>query len=88
MQNLVTGHEYSGGNFDILCASGYDEGDLFVTFKQAIKHFGVSGKSLKGLKAAASLIRFVTKEEDGEKKKVPIPFSVFHVNDVQEKINS
>ena len=88
MQNLVTGHEYTGTNFDVLCAAGYNEGDQFVTFKQAIKHFGVSGKTLKGLKSAASLVRFVTKEEDGEIKKYPRYFSVFDVNDVQAKINA
>ena len=37
MINYVTGHEYSGQNFTTLMMAGYDEGDSFVTFKQAIK---------------------------------------------------
>ena len=58
MINYVTGNEYSGSNANTLMALGYGEGDAFVTFKQAIKLDGISGKSLKGLKKAASLIRF------------------------------
>ena len=84
MINYVTGHEYSGKNETTLLMAGYDEGDAFVTFKQAIKLDGISGKSLKGLKKTASLIRF-TKELDkdtGKWEKKPRYFSVFHIDAV------
>ena len=43
----VTKHEYSGKNEAILSQLGFSEEDAFVTFKQAIKLDGVSGKALK-----------------------------------------
>ena len=58
MQNAVTGNFYTGKNEATLLAAGYDEGDMFVTFKQAIKLDGISGKALKGIKKAATLVRF------------------------------
>ena len=87
MINYVTGYEYSGRNYDALCALGYDEGDAFVTFKQAIKLDGISGKQLKGIKKAATLVRFSKTEkeidpETGKERPKPIYFSVFDVKDV------
>ena len=84
MINYVTGNEYSGSNANTLMALGFGEGDAFVTFKQAIKLDGISGKSLKGLKKSASLIRF-SKELDkdtGTWEKKPRYFSVFHIDAV------
>ena len=37
MINYVTGNEYTGQNYNTLAACGFDDGDAFVTFKQAIK---------------------------------------------------
>lgn len=86
MINYVTGYEYTGKNFETLCMMGYDEGDAFVTFKQAIKLDGISGKKLKGLKKAATLVRYSKtekeKDENGKLVAKPIYFSVFNVKDV------
>ncbi len=86
MFNAVTKHEYSGKNEAILAQLGFGEDDAFVTFKQAIKLDGVSGKALKGIKKAATLVRFskTQKELDETGKMVakPIYFSVFHLEDV------
>ena len=85
MQNAVTGNYYTGKNEATLLAAGYDEGDLFVTFKQAIKLDGISGKALKGIKKAASLVRFSKTEkveEDGKMVAKPIYFSVFDIKEV------
>ena len=81
MINYVTGNEYTGQNAGILFDLGYDEGDAFVTFKQAIKLDGISGKALKGLKASAKLVRFV-KEKDpktGKEEKKPRRYGVFDI---------
>lgn len=89
MFNHVTGHEYSGKNFDTLCAAGYEEGSEFVTFKQAIKLPGISGKKLKGIKKAASLVRFSRTEkeldETGKMVAKPIYFSVFDLKEVLKR---
>lgn len=86
MINYVTGNEYTGQNFNALAAMGYDENDAFVTFKQAIKLDGISGKSLSGLKKAATLVRFsknqTEEDENGKSKPKPIYFAVFDVKDV------
>ena len=86
MINYVTGHEYSGKNETTLLIAGYDEGDAFVTFKQAIKLDGISGKALKGIKKAASLVRFSKTEkeadENGKMVAKPIYFSVFDIKEV------
>lgn len=85
MINYITGHEYSGKNETTLLMAGYDEGDAFVTFKQAIKLDGITGKSLKGIKKAASLVRFSKTEkveEDGKMVAKPIYFSVFDIKEV------
>ena len=86
MFNAVTKHEYSGKNEAILAQLGFGEDDAFVTFKQAIKLDGVSGKALKGIKKAATLVRFskTQKELDETGKMIakPIYFSVFHLEDI------
>ena len=86
MMNFVTGHEYSGKNAELLMDLGFDETDAFVTFKQAIKLDGISGKSLKGIKKAATLVRFSKTEkeadENGKMVAKPIYFSVFNVKEV------
>ena len=86
MINYTTKHEYSGKNATTLALAGYDENDSFVTFKQAIKLDGISGKALKGIKKAATLYRFSKTEkeadENGKMVAKPIPFSVFDIKDV------
>mgnify|MGYP003119147368 CR=1 FL=1 len=88
MINHVTGHEYTGKNFSTLLAAGFEEGSEFVTFKQAIKLPGISGKKLKGIKKAASLVRFSKTEkveEDGKMVAKPIYFSVFDLKEVLKR---
>ena len=86
MKNAITGNEYTGKNFDTLAGLGYDENDSFVTFKQAIKIDGISGKQLKGIKKAASLVRYSKTEkeadENGKLVAKPIYFSVFDYKEV------
>ena len=86
MMNAVTGTVYSGKNVETLLGLGFDEGDLFVTFKQAIKLEGISGKALKGIKKAATLIRFSKHEKELDEKGISKPkaifFSVFDLNEV------
>lgn len=86
MINYVTGYEYSGKNAATLIQLGFDEGDAFVTFKQAIKLPGLSGKQLKGIKKAATLVRFSKTEkvedESGKMVAKPIYFSVFDIKEV------
>lgn len=87
MINYVTGYEYSGRNYTTLSALGFDEDDAFVTFKQAIKLDGLNGKKLKGIKKAATLVRFSKTEteidpETGKQQPKPIYFSVFDIKDV------
>jgi antirestriction protein ArdC len=89
MINFSTGYEYSGKNAAALIQLGYDENDAFVTFKQAIKLDGISGKNLKGIKKAATLVRYskTEKEQDENGKMVakPIYFSVFDVKEVLKR---
>ncbi|MBM37964.1 MAG: hypothetical protein CMO97_02710 [Woeseia sp.] len=75
MKNYVTGYEYTGQNEAILAECGVES---VLTFKQAIKLKGLSGKKLKGLKKCATLIGYKTAEnEEGKKEKKPFFFSVF-----------
>ena len=83
MKNYLTKKEYSGQNIDTLMASGYDETDSFVTFKQALKLEGVTGKGLKGIKKAATLF-FMKKEEDKKTGKEVITRRYFTVFDIKE----
>lgn len=84
MKNYLTKKEYSGQNIDTLYEAGYEASDSFVTFKQALKLDGVNGKSLKGIKKAATLF-FLKKEEDkktGKEKTTRRYFTVFDIKDV------
>ena len=86
MINYVTGNEYTGQNLYTLALAGYNQNDSFVTFKQAIKLDGISGKSLSGLKKAATLVRFsknqTEEDENGKSRPEPIYFAVFDIKDV------
>ena len=83
MINYLTKNEYTGQNIDTLMSLGYDENDSFLTFKQALKIDGINGKSLKGLKKAATLF-FMTKKEDKETGKEVIVKKYFSVFDAKE----
>tara|TARA_B100000927_G_C16339309_1_gene418616 strand:- start:271 stop:552 length:282 start_codon:yes stop_codon:yes gene_type:complete len=76
--NITTGAEYTGQN-----AEACGDIEAVCTFKQGIKHFGISGKQVAGLKAVARLVRYrtVEDEETGDTKKVPVYFSVFNAED-------
>tara|TARA_B100001287_G_C22645760_1_gene512605 strand:- start:1108 stop:1383 length:276 start_codon:yes stop_codon:yes gene_type:complete len=75
--NITTGQEYTGQNAEAL--EGYE---AVCTFKQGIKHYGVSGKQVAGLKAVARLVRFrMVEDDDGNSKKMPVYFSVFNADD-------
>lgn len=89
MINYLTKKEYTGCNVDILMASGFQEGDSFLTFKQALKIDGVSGKTMKGLKACATLmfVKEVEDKETGEKIRSPKYFSVFDAKEILARIN-
>ena len=88
--NEVSGHEYSGSNVAILASEGFEDGDTFITFKQAIKLPGMSGKKMKGLKKAATLmnIKERTDKETGEKKRLPSYFSVFDYKLVKARMEA
>lgn len=79
MFNYVTGYAYSGKNADILASLDLEKGVL--TFKQATRELGIPGKKLKGLKACASLMRFVKDEDENGEKKVRF-YSVFNASEV------
>ena len=75
--NITTGQEYTGQNEEAL--EGFE---AVCTFKQGIKHFGVSGSQVKGLKAVARLVRFrMVEDDEGNSKKMPVYFSVFNADD-------
>ena len=88
--NEISGHEYTGGNVAILASEGFEEGHTFITFKQAIKLPGMSGKKMKGLKKAATLMIIKSKKdpETGEIKKLPSYFTVFDFQLVKARIES
>lgn len=75
--NITTGYEYTGQN-----AEACGDIEAVCTFKQGIKHFGISGTQVKGMKAVARLVRYrVEEDEDGNEKKRPVYFSVFNAED-------
>ena len=88
MINYITKQTYTGKNWDILGSEGFDESCYFVTFKQAIKYQGVSGKTMKGLTKAATLYRYRSEvdKETGKSELKPIPFSVFDLDDIAKKL--
>ena len=90
MLNFTTKKEYQGNNIDELINAGFDMGSEFCTFKQAVNHYDLpSGSLLKGMKSCARLKKIVTKEVVNklsgkkEKKKVPMFFSVFVKNHIE-----
>lgn len=79
MFNYVTGYAYSGKNADTLAGLDLENGVL--TFKQATRELGIPGKKLKGIKAVASLMRFLKDEDENGEKKVRF-YSVFDATEV------
>lgn len=88
--NEVSGHEYQGINVVTLMSEGFEDGDTFITFKQAIKLPNMSGKKMKGLKKAATLMIIKEREdkETGEKKRVPSYFTVFDFKQVKQRMEA
>ncbi len=84
MMNHLTGYAYTGKNEAAILEAGYDHGDAFVTFKQALKVPGIVGKNLKGLKADVKLVRYVWEKDPitGKEEKKPRYFGVFHINSI------
>lgn len=86
MVNAITGKPYTGNNQEELLATGYED-NRFMTYKQALS---IGRVVSKGQKAAARLIKIVEKEQFNkktgkkEKKKVPVPFSVFNWTQTEE----
>tara|TARA_X000001382_G_C3169645_1_gene179039 strand:+ start:772 stop:1068 length:297 start_codon:yes stop_codon:yes gene_type:complete len=90
MLNFTTKKEYQGNNVAELINAGFELGSEFCTFKQAVEHYKLpSGTMLKGMKSCARLKKIVTKEiynklsGKKEKKKVPVFFSVFEKNHIE-----
>ena len=89
MKNLITNKYYTGSNLDVLADAGYNEDDSMLTFKQAMKHFEVTGDMLKGLKGLGTTLCFYKQEinkETGKKEKIRKLFTVFNVVDVKRVI--
>lgn len=89
MKNLITNRYYTGSNLDVLADAGYNEDDSMLTFKQAMKHFEVTGDMLKGLKGLGTTLCFYKEEinkETGKKEKIRKLFTVFNVVDVKRVI--
>ena len=90
MINYLTKQAYTGKNIDILMASGYQEGDSFLTFRQALKLDGVTSQTMKGLKKCATLmyVKEVEDKETGKIVKKPKYFSVFDANQILTRIKN
>jgi|TARA_R110000868_G_scaffold266059_1_gene524954 hypothetical protein len=85
MINFTTNLEYTGCNITTLMEAGYDDSNEFATFNQVRKAWNLSGKELKGAKAAARLMTIVLKKDkEGKEKKVPKYFSVFELSELRE----
>jgi len=90
MKNYITKKEYGSYNTEVLMELGYESGDEFLTFKQALTIEGISGKSLKGLKTVATLMRVVerpSKVNEDETVKEKKYFRVFYAPDVLARVN-
>ena len=82
--NFITRTEYTGKNAAILESIGVRR---VVTFKQALSLPGVSGSTMKGLKACAKLVRFAKRlDADGEVTKKPVFFSVFNADEILARV--
>ena len=89
MKNFITGNYYSGSNLNVLADAGYSEEDSMLTFKQAMKHFEVTGDMLKGLKGLGTTLCFYKEEinkKTSKKEKIRRLFTVFNVADVKRVI--
>tara|TARA_R100000773_G_C4218256_1_gene116748 strand:+ start:991 stop:1278 length:288 start_codon:yes stop_codon:yes gene_type:complete len=91
MKNYITKREYGSFNQGILAEAGFNQGDEFLTFKQALKIEGISGKSLKGLKTVASLLRKVERPSKvkGKEDEMVVEnkfYRVFYAPDVLNRI--
>ena len=83
--------KYSGGNLVILEEAGYQEEEIVMTFKQAIKSFKVTGNMLKGLAGKGTTLFFYKEEiskETGLKEKVRRYFTVFNSKDIIKAIET
>ena len=81
--------KYSGGNLDTLAEAGYQEDDVVMTFKQAMKSFKVTGDMLKGLKGLGTTLCFYKEEvnnKTGIKEMVRKHFTVFGMKDINRVI--
>ena len=89
MINFTTNLEYTGCNITTLMEAGYDDSNEFATFNQVRKAWNLSGKELKGAKAAARLMTIVLKKDkEGKEKKVPKYFSVFELSELQAVVRN
>ena len=89
MKNLITGNYYSGSNLDVLADAGYSEEDSMLTFKQAMKHFEVTGDMLKGLKGLGTTLCFYKEEinkKTGKKEKIRKLFTMLQTLRESSKI--
>ena len=86
--NQLSGVEYTGQNVATLMDLGFEEGDTFVTFRQALKLPGMSGKKMKGMKKCATLVMYKLKEDPenpGRFIKAPKWFGVFDAKEVMAR---
>tara|TARA_Y100000114_G_scaffold33092_1_gene28462 strand:- start:688 stop:990 length:303 start_codon:yes stop_codon:yes gene_type:complete len=90
MYNFVTGHEYTGKNIATLLDEGFNEGDEFCTFRQALDHYKIKGKSMKGSKTVATLMTVSDDDDKEEKKKTKKPkyFRVFERSSLEAVLKS
>ena len=91
MKNYITKKEYGSFNQGVLAEAGFNHGDEFLTFKQALKIDGITGQSMKGLKTVASLLMKVerpskVKGKENEMVKVNKFYRVFYAPDVLNRI--
>lgn len=83
--NYVTKQEYTGKNAQILEMTNVKR---VCTFKQALSLPGVSGKTMKGLKSIATLVRYSKNEnEDGSVSARPFFFNVFDADQILSRVS-
>ena len=58
MQNYITKKEYGSFNQGVLAEAGFNHGDEFLTFKQALKIDGITGQSMKRTDVSYSIYCF------------------------------
>ena len=81
MKNYITKKEYGSFNQGVLAEAGFNHGDEFLTFKQALKIDGITGQSMKGLKTVASLLMKVERPSNvkGKEKEIVNVIKFFQV---------